>query len=165
MDKFLAVPAATEVPALLDHTENAVALIGQMTGLYADDGWDTVEVPRGPVDSEWRSTVIEFAQTRRYEGVISEQSFGDNEQRLHHYQRTVQQAISLCQGPRLFKACIDMTATYCAVALCSGRAQLVMKQFLDKNRRLPIKRELSCWMRMFSCFTLQSLALKTYPHP
>jgi hypothetical protein len=110
--------------------------------LYANDGWDNVEVPRGPEDPEWRSTVIEFAQTRRYEGVIYEQSFGDNEQRLHHYQRTVQQAISLCQGPRLFKACLNMTATYCAVALCSGRAQLVVQQFLDKNRRLPMKMEL-----------------------
>jgi hypothetical protein len=35
-----------------------------------------------------------------------------------------------------------MIATYCAVGLCSGRAQMVMQQFLENNRRLPMKREL-----------------------
>jgi hypothetical protein len=98
MGQFLAEPAATEVLALLDHTVSPVVLVvpDVVPGLYAADGWDDVEVPRGPVDPRWRSTVIEFAQTRRYEGVIYEQSFGDNEKRLHHYQKMVQQAISLC---------------------------------------------------------------------
>jgi hypothetical protein len=142
-DKFIAVTAAPAVPAL-DITVHPVVLINPdiVTGMYADDGWDVVEVPRGPVDPMWRNTVIEFASTRQYEGVIFEQSFVHNEQRLRVYQRRVQQAINLSQGPRTFKACIGMTATYCAVGLCSGRAQTIVGQYLDKNRRLPTKREL-----------------------
>jgi hypothetical protein len=58
------------------------------------------------------------------------------------YQIRVGQAIKLSQGPRTFKACKDMTATYCAVALCADRAQAVVGQFLDLNRRLPTMREL-----------------------
>jgi hypothetical protein len=141
---FIAVTATTEVPALLDLTvsPDVLAVPDVVPGMYADDGWDDVEVPRGPVNPRWRSTVIEFAQTRRYKGVIYEQSFSDNEQRLHHYQKMMQQAIFLCHGPRVFKACLELTATYCAVALCSGRAQMVVQHSLEKNRRLPLKREL-----------------------
>jgi hypothetical protein len=129
---------------LLDLTVTPLVLVvpDVVPGMYADDGWDDMEVPRGPLDPRWRSTVIEFACTRKYEGVLYEQGFAENEQRLHHYQRMMQQAIFLCQGPRVFKACLDMTATYCAVALCSGRAQMVVQQFLEKKRRLPMKREL-----------------------
>jgi hypothetical protein len=81
MDQFIAVTATTEVPALLDLTVTPLVMVvpDVVPGMYADDGWDDVEVPRGPVDPRWHSTVIEFAQTRRYEGVIYEQSFGDND--------------------------------------------------------------------------------------
>jgi hypothetical protein len=146
-DEFLAMPAAPAVPTLsvrftpIDlstpyHTTDIV------TGMYADDEWDVVEVPHGPVNPLWRNTVIEFAVTRQYDVVKFEQSYVENEQRLRVYQRRVQQAINLSQGPRTFKACVDMAATYCAVGLCSGRAQAIAGQFLDKNRRLPTKREL-----------------------
>jgi hypothetical protein len=86
--------------------------------------------------------LCEYALTRLYKGVNFAQSYVVNEHRLRLYQRRVQQAINLSNGPRTFKACIEMTATYCAVGLCSGRAQSIVGQFLDKNRRLPTKREL-----------------------
>jgi hypothetical protein len=113
-----------------------------VTGMYAGDEWDVVEVPRGPVNPLWRNNVIEYAGTRLYEGVKVEQTYVENEYRLRLYQKRVQQAINQSQGPHTFKACIDMTATYCAVGLCSGRAQSIVGQFLDLNRRLPTKREL-----------------------
>jgi hypothetical protein len=140
------VPAAPAVPTLSQRF-TPVLLAGPpygahhttdiVTGMYAGDEWDVVEVPRGPVNPLWRNNVIEYACTRLYEGVNVE-----HEYRLRLYQKRVQQAINLSQGPRTFKACIEMTATYCAVGLCSVRAQSIVRQFLDKNRRLPTKREL-----------------------
>jgi hypothetical protein len=154
------VPAGTAVPALLDNTMSPVALADPtvMPGLYAEDGWDDVEVPRGPVDPRWRNTVIAFAQSRRYEGVNCEQSFSDNETRLQRYKNLVQQAISLCQGRRLYKASLDMVASYFAIALCKGRAQLTVQQFLDKIMRLPLKRELFFLLDedMFSIYIAES---------
>jgi hypothetical protein len=90
----------------------------------------------------WRDSVIAFAATRQYGGVFIEQRFEENEQRLSRHKASVQQAISLCQGPRVFKTNLDMVATYCAVALCKDRAQFTVQQFLGLHRRLPLKKEL-----------------------
>jgi hypothetical protein len=113
-----------------------------VTGMYADDEWDYVEVARGPVDPLWRHNALDYAGNRQYSGADVTLSYTENEAALRQYQLRVAQAIKLSQGPRTFKACIDMTATYCAVALCAGRAQAVVGQFLDLNRRLPLMREL-----------------------
>jgi hypothetical protein len=94
------------------------------------------------VDPLWRNRALSFALTRQYNGASVALSYGDNEIALRQYQLRVEQAIKLSQGPRIFKACKDVTATYCAVALCDGRAQAVVGQFLDLNRRLPLMREL-----------------------
>jgi hypothetical protein len=145
LGKLSAVRATSEVPALhtLPMSPVAVAFphVTVMPGLYAEDGWEDVEVPRGPVDPMWRDTVVAFAASRQYEGVVIE-CFGENEQRLSLYKDLVQQAISLCQGPRVYKTNLDMVATYCAVALCKGRAQFSVQQFLGLHRRLPLKKEL-----------------------
>jgi hypothetical protein len=111
-------------------------------GMYADDEWDYVDVARGPVDPLWRDNVVDYAGTRQYSGADVTLSYTENEAAIRQYQNRVAQAIKLSQGPRTFKACVDMTATYCAVALCAGRAQAVVGQFLDLNRRLPLMREL-----------------------
>ncbi len=99
--------------------------------MYASDMWDRVEVERGPVDPLWRNRALSFAITRQYNGANAAMSYGDNEIALRQYQLRVEQAIKLSQGPRIFKACKDVTATYCSVALCDGRAQAVVGQFLD----------------------------------
>jgi hypothetical protein len=83
-----------------------------------------------------------YACTRQYSGANVNQTYSENEAAIRQYQLRVGQAIKLSQGPRTFKACVEMTATYCAVGLCSGRAQAVVGQFLDLNRRLPTMREL-----------------------
>jgi hypothetical protein len=66
--------------ALPDYHVNPVALASPniMPGLYAEDGWDDMEVPLGPVNPMWRDTVVEFAHTRKYCGLICEQNFSDN---------------------------------------------------------------------------------------
>jgi hypothetical protein len=110
--------------------------------MYAGEEWDYVEVARGPVDPLWRDNVVDYAGTRQYRGADVTLSYTENEAAIRQYQNRVAQAIKLSQGPRTFKACVDMTATYCAVALCAGRAQAVVGQFLDLNRRLPLMREL-----------------------
>jgi hypothetical protein len=144
--QFHAVPAAPAVSALSQRFR-PVLLAGTpylapvVTGMSGDE-WDVVEVARGPVDPLWRNIVMEYACTRLYDGADGAKSYPENEFALRLYQRRVNQAIKLSQGPRTFKACIDMTATYCAVCLCSGRAQAVVGQFLDLNRRLPTMREL-----------------------
>jgi hypothetical protein len=144
-----AVPAAvTRAAASLSSRFTPLVLAGSpvspvVTGaMYASDMWDRVEVERGPVDPLWRNNALSYAMTRQYTGVNAAMSYGDNEIALRQYQLRVEQAIKLSQGPRVFKACKDVTATYCAVALCDGRAQAVVGQFLDLNRRLPLMREL-----------------------
>jgi hypothetical protein len=42
----------------------------------------------------------------------------------------------------VFKTNIDMVATHCAVIMCEGRAQQVVTDFLERTRRLPLKKEL-----------------------
>jgi hypothetical protein len=110
--------------------------------MYASDVWDHVVVERGPVDPMWRDNALGYAITRQYPGVDASRTYEDNEIALRRYQGRVEQAIKLSNGPRVFKACLDVTATYCAVALCEGRAQAVVGQFLDLNRRLPMMKEL-----------------------
>jgi hypothetical protein len=115
LGKLPAVRATPKVLAMHTIPMSPVAVafphVTVMPGLYAEDGWEDVEVPRGPVDPMWRDTVVAFAASRQDEGVISEQSFGENEQRLSRYKDRVQQAISLCQGPRVYKTNLDMVAT------------------------------------------------------
>ena len=95
-DEFLAVPAAPAVPTLsvrftpIDlstpyHTTDIV------TGMYAGDKWDVVEIPRGPLNPLWRNYVIEYALTRLYEGVNFEQSYVENEHRLREACQTYYQ--------------------------------------------------------------------------
>jgi hypothetical protein len=147
-DGFHAVPAVTRAAASLSSRFTPLVLAGSpvhpvVTGaMYADDMWDRVEVARGPVDPLWRNRALNYALTRQYNGADVALSYGDNEIAIRQYQLRVEQAIKLSQGPRIFKACKDVTATYCAVALCAGRAQAVVGQFLDLNRRLPLMREL-----------------------
>jgi hypothetical protein len=136
--------AETDVPAVPVYHLNPVALAypNILPGLSAEDGWDDMEVPLGPVNPMWRDIVIEFSRTRKYSGLICEQRYSGNEGRLQMYKDRVQQAITLYQGPRVYKTNIDMVATYSAVAMCEGRAQETVTQFLENNRRLPLKREL-----------------------
>jgi hypothetical protein len=146
-DGFCAVPAVASAVATLSSRFTPLMLAGSpvdpvVTGMYADDKWDYVEVARGPVDPMWRNHALDYACTRQYSGADVNLSYAENEAAIMQYQIRVGQAIKLSQGPRTFKACIDMTATYCAVALCAGRAQAVVSQFLDLNRRLPTMREL-----------------------
>ncbi len=147
-DGFHAVPAVARAVASLSSRFYPLVLSGSpvhpvVTGMmYADDKWDHVEVVRGPVDPMWRNHALDYALTRQYRGADVSLSYGDNETAIMQYQIRVAQAIKLSHGPRTFKACVDMTATYCAVALCVGRAQAVVGQFLDLNRRLPMMREL-----------------------
>jgi hypothetical protein len=147
-DGFCAVPAAASAVPTLSRRFTPLMLAGTpvqapiVTGMYADDQWDVVEVARGPVDPLWRNRVVDYACTRLYGGADVDKTYSENEVAIRQYQRRVGQAIKLSQGPRTFKACVEMTATYCAVGLCSGRAQAVVGQFLDLNRRLPTMREL-----------------------
>jgi hypothetical protein len=143
------VPAAvTRAAASLSSRFTPLVLAGSpvspvVTGaMYASDIWDRVEVERGPVDPLWRDNALGYAMTRQYPGVNAAMTYEDNVIALRQYKVRVEQAIKLSQGPRVFKACLDVTATYCAVALCEGRAQAVVGQFLDLNRRLPMMKEL-----------------------
>jgi hypothetical protein len=51
-------------------------------------------------------------------------------------------AIFLCQGPRSGQASVDFVASFCAVALCEGRAKTIVQQMVEKNGKLSLKREL-----------------------
>ncbi len=147
-DGFHAVPAVARAVASLSSRFYPLVLSGSpvhpvVTGMmYADDKWDHVEVVRGPVDPMWRNHALDYALTRQYRGADVSLSYGDNETAIMQYQIRVAQAIKLSHGPHTYEACVDMTATYCAVSLCAGRAQAVVGQFLDLNRRLPMMREL-----------------------
>jgi hypothetical protein len=147
LGQSLGVPAATDVQAEAVCQLNPVVITTAanpniMPGLYADYGGYDLEVPMGPVNPNWREAVMEFAQSRRYSGLSREQDSRGNEERLQRYKDRVDQAISLCQGPRSYQTNIDFVASYCAVALCEGRAQPIVQQVLEKNGRLPLKREL-----------------------
>ncbi len=120
-----------------------------MPGLYADYGGNVrsamdlaLPVPSGPVNAKWRNAVMTFAKSRRYSGLDREQDARGNEERLQRYKDRVEQAAFLCQGPRQFQTNVDFVASFCAVALCKGRAQLIVQQYLDKNGKLPMKHEL-----------------------
>jgi hypothetical protein len=142
------VLAVTRAAASLASRFTPLVLAGSpvtpvVTGkMYADDMWDHVDVQRGAVDPLWRTRALDYALTRQYNGADVALSYRDNEIAIRQYQLRVEQAEKLSHGPRIFKACRNVTATYCAVALCAGRAQAVVGQFLDLNRRLPLKREL-----------------------
>ncbi len=58
------------------------------------------------------------------------------------YEDDVKRAIFLCQGPRSGQDAIDFVASFCAVALCEGRAKAIVQQLVEKHGKLPMKREL-----------------------
>jgi hypothetical protein len=58
------------------------------------------------------------------------------------YKEDVTMAIFLCQGPRASQSSVDFVASFCAVALCEGRAKLLVQQMVEKDGKLPLKREL-----------------------
>ncbi len=133
---------AEDVPTQPEIPEAGVTI---MPGVYTEDGWvDEFDetMPRGPVNPDWRDDVVNYAASRQYPGFIQAISNEANEKRFFRYREDVRRVIFLCQGPRTFKTNIDMVATYCATALCSDRAQDQVQSFLDKHRRLPMKREL-----------------------
>jgi hypothetical protein len=143
------VHAATDVPAeevcqLEPVVYTTAAYANIMPGLYADYGGYDLELPIaiGPVNPMWREAAMTFAQSRRDSGFSREQDPRGNEERLQRYKDNVKMAISLCQGPRTVLTHVDFLASFCAVALCEGRAKLIVKQMVEKNGKLPLKREL-----------------------
>jgi hypothetical protein len=125
LGQLSAVRATSEVPALrilpVGPVAVAVPHVIVMPGLYAEDGWVDVEVPRGPVDPMWRNTVVAFAVSRQYEGVEMAHCFAENEHRFILCKELVAHAISLCQGPRAFKTNIDMVAAVCGSGALQGQ--------------------------------------------
>jgi hypothetical protein len=91
-DLFHAVPAAPAV-SVLSQSFIPVLLAGTpylapvVTGMYAGDEWEVVEVARGPVDPLWRNNVMEYACTRLYNGANVDKSYPENEFALRLYQR------------------------------------------------------------------------------
>ncbi len=65
-----------------------------------------------------------------------------NEITLMRYKDDVKMAIFLCQGPRSGQAAVNFVASFCAVALCEGRAKTIVQQLVEKHGKLPLKREL-----------------------
>jgi hypothetical protein len=149
MRQSLAVHAATDGSSdAVCHLEPLVyttaAYANIMPGLYADYGGYDMERPVaiGPVNPMWREVAITFAQSRKYGGLSRDQYPRGNEERLMRYKEDVTQAIFLCQGPRASQSSIDFVASFCAVALCEGRAKFIVQQLVDKDGKLPLKREL-----------------------
>jgi hypothetical protein len=145
----LAVHAATDVLAdevcqlePLVYTTAAYANI--MPGICADYGGYDMELPVAiePGNSMWRETATTFAQSCKYGGFSRDQYPRGNEERLMRYKDDVKMAIFLCQGPRAVQTSVDFVASFCAVALCEGRAKLIVQQMVEKDGKLPLKREL-----------------------
>jgi hypothetical protein len=115
-----------------------------MSGLYADYGGYDLEMPVsiGPVNPKWRDIVIEFAKTRKYNGFSRDEHPRGNEVSLIRYEDDVKRAIFLCQGPRSGQDAVDFVASFCAVALCEGRAKAIVQQLVERHGKLPLKREL-----------------------
>ena len=115
-----------------------------MPGLYADYGGYDLELPVaiGPVNPMWRDVAITFAKSRKYSGFSRDANPRGNEVTLMRYKDDVKMAIFLCQGPRSGQAAVDFVASFCVVALCEGRAKTLVQQLVEKNGRLPLKREI-----------------------
>jgi hypothetical protein len=81
--------ADAEVPAV---TNPPVVLV-----LFEEESYDSdMDVPRGPVNYDWRNVVIEYSRGRKYSGLSYLTEALDNESRLQQYKFRVQQAIKLC---------------------------------------------------------------------
>jgi hypothetical protein len=119
-----------------------------MPGIYADYGgcgYD-VHLPAvtEPVHPRWRDVVISYAEGRKYGGFHPTQYPRGNERRYMSYQEDVTMAIFLCQGPRASQAQVNFVASFCAVALCEGRAKEIVQGMVEKDGKLPLKRDLYC---------------------
>jgi hypothetical protein len=119
-----------------------------MPGIYADYGgcgYD-VHLPADvePVHPNWREVVMSFAVGRKYEGFHPTRYPRGNESALMKYKEHVTMATFLCQGPRATQSQVDFVASFCAVALCEGRAKEVVQGLVEKEGKLPLKRDLLC---------------------
>jgi hypothetical protein len=122
-----------------------------MPGIYADyggSGYD-VHVPAVtvPVTPNWREVVITYAKGRKYEGFHPTKYPRGNERRFMSYQEDVTMTVFLCQGPRATQAQVDFVASFCAVALCEGRAKEIVQGLVEKEGKLPLKRDLYCQLQ------------------
>jgi hypothetical protein len=128
----------------LVYTSAAYANI--MPGIYADYGgcgYD-MELPvvTEPVNPMWRDAATTFAESRKYGGFSRSQYPRGNEERLMRYKEDVNLAIFLCQGTRGSQSAVNFVASFCAVALCEGRAKSIVQQMVEKDGKLPLKKEL-----------------------
>jgi hypothetical protein len=119
-----------------------------MPGIYADYGgcgYD-VHLPAVtvPVHPNWRDVVISYAEGRKYGGFHPTMYPRGNERRFMSYQEDVTMTIFLCQGPRATQAQVNFVASFCAVALCEGRAKEIVQGLVEKDGKLPLKRDLYC---------------------
>jgi hypothetical protein len=130
----------------LVYTSAAYANI--MPGIYADYGgcgYD-VHLPAvtEPVNPGWRDVVMSFAVSRKYGGFHPTQYPRGNEERFTRYKEDVTLAIFTCQGPRASQVAVNFVASFCAVALCEGRAKEIVHSMVMKAGKLPLKRDLYC---------------------
>jgi hypothetical protein len=119
-----------------------------MPGIYADyggSGYD-VQLPAVtvPVQPNWREVVISYAKGRKYGGFHPTMYPRGNKRRFLAYQEDVARTVFLCQGPRATQAQVDFVASFCAVALCEGRAREIVQGLVEKDGKLPLKRDLYC---------------------
>jgi hypothetical protein len=117
-----------------------------MPGIYADYGgcgYDVhLPVVTEPVNPMWRDAAMTFAESRKYNGFSQSMYPRGNEERLMRYKEDVNLAIFLCQGPRASQSAVNFVASFCAVALCEGRAKSIVQQMVEKDGKLPLKRDL-----------------------
>jgi lactam utilization protein B len=86
--------------------------------------------------------VVAYAKDRKYDGISIIPKALDQETRLQHFKFHVATAIRLCQGPRLYKANIEMVESQCAILMCEGSAHQVVIDFAQEHGRIPLKSDL-----------------------
>ena len=128
----------------LVYTSAAYANI--MPGIYADYGgcgYDVyLPVITEPVNPIWRDAATTFAASRKYGGFHPTQYPRGNERRFMSYKEDVNLSIFMRQGPRASQAQVNFVASFCAVALCEGRAKEIVQGMVEKEGKLPLKRDL-----------------------
>ena len=133
------------------HVYTSAAYPNIMPGIYADyggSGYDShLPVVAVPVHPNWREVVRSYSKGRKYEGFHPTKYPRGNEKRFLSYQEDVTMTVFLCQGPRSTQAQIDFVASFCAVALCEGRAKEIVKGLVEKEGKLPLKRDLYCQLQ------------------
>ena len=128
------------------HIYTSAAYSNIMPGIYADYGGsdDDLHVSRVavPVPPNWREVAMSYARGRKYEGFHPTKYPRGNEKAFRKYQEDVTMTVFLCQGPRSTQACVDFVASFCAVALCEGRAKEVVQGLVEKEGKLPLQKDL-----------------------